>query len=112
MLEKLFGNSVIEKVLFYLLANEKGYATELKNALGIPLNSIQMALSRLEKGGILIRQPVGKTQVYQYNPRYPFLEELRNFLKKAYLSLPENIRKKQYEAPLRKRPRRKGKPLE
>lgn len=111
MLEKLFGNVVIEKVLFYLLANEKGYATELKEALGIPLYSVQIALARLEQGAIIVRQPLGKTQMYQFNPRYPFLDELKTFLKKAYDSLPEDLRKRFYESSVRKRPRRKGKIL-
>jgi predicted transcriptional regulator len=101
MLEKLFGNIVIEKILFYLLANEKGYGKELKEALDIPLYSIQMALSRLEKGGIIVRQAIGKTQVYQFNPRYPFLNELKAFLTKAYNSLPEELRAQLYEAPIR-----------
>lgn len=111
MLEKLFGNVVIEKVLFYLLVNEKGYATELKQMLNIPLYSIQVAFARLEQGGIVVRQPFGKTQVYQFNPRYPFLSELRAFLKIAYESLPTEIKNRCYETMKRKRPRRKGKPL-
>ncbi len=111
MLEKLFGNVVIEKILFYLLANGKGYATELKKQLKIPLYSVQIALTRLEQGGILVRQAQGKTQVYQYNPRYPFLDELYRFLEKAYRALPEEIRESLYEPIVRKRPRRKGKPL-
>lgn len=111
MLEKLFGNVVIEKVLFYLLENQKSYATEIKRALGIPLYSVQIALGRLEQGGILVRQPQGKTQIYQFNPRYPFLQELQAFLKKAFDSLPAMMRSRLYESPIRKRPRRKGKPL-
>lgn len=111
MLEKLFGNVVIEKILFYLLANEKGYATQLKKALNIPLYSIQIALARLEQGGIIVHQAWGRTQVYQFNPRYPFLDELKAFLKKAYESLPPDFRSKRYETIDRKRPRRKGKPL-
>lgn len=111
MLEKLFGNVVIEKVLFYLLSNQRGYATEIKEALEIRLYSVQIALTRLEEGGVIVRQSQGKTQVYKYNPRYPFLKELKMFIKKAYDSLPEDMREKFYEAPVRKRPRRKGKPL-
>jgi predicted transcriptional regulator len=111
MLEKLFGNIVIEKILFYLLANQKAYATEIKDSLKIPLYSVQIALARLEQGGIIVRQPQGKTQVYQFNPRYPFLNELKAFIKKAYDSLPEDLQTRFYEAPVRKRPRRQGKPL-
>jgi DNA-binding transcriptional ArsR family regulator len=108
MLEKLFGNAVIEKILFFLLANEKSYASELRRTLGIPLYSVQIALARLERGGIIVRQSYGKTQVYQYNPRYPFLSELKAFLRKAYDSHPENMRKKFYESPVRKRPVERG----
>lgn len=111
MLEKLFGNIVIEKIFFYLLVNESGYASQLKGILNIPLNSIQLALARLEKGGILARQAIGKTQVYQFNPRYPFLTELKKLLEKAYDALPVEMRTALYESPVRRRPRRKGKPL-
>lgn len=32
MLESLFGNPIIEKVMFFLLVNEKCYPSQLKNA--------------------------------------------------------------------------------
>jgi predicted transcriptional regulator len=54
MLENLFGNSVIEKILFFLLKNEKTYASELSNVFEMPLFSVQIALERLEKEGIII----------------------------------------------------------
>ncbi|MES2344654.1 MAG: ArsR family transcriptional regulator [Chlamydiota bacterium] len=111
MLEKLFGNVVIEKILFYLPANEKSYAIQMSRELSIPLYSIQIALGRLEQGGILVRQAQGKTQLYQFNPRYPFLAELKAFLKKAYEAVPEDLRSRLYETPIRRRPRRKGKSL-
>jgi len=67
-------------------------------------------LARLEKGGILVSQKEGKTLIYQFNPRYPFLRELKMFLEKAYTFLPTDIRDKYYENTDRKRPRRRGKP--
>ncbi|MCX6990985.1 MAG: winged helix-turn-helix domain-containing protein [Chlamydiae bacterium] len=111
MLEKLFGNVVIEKILFYLLVNETSYGAQIATSFGMPLYSVQVALGRLEQGGVIVRQPIGKTQVYQFNPRYPFLVELKAFLKKAYDCLPEDFKRKYYEAPVRKRPRKKGKSL-
>lgn len=77
----------------------------------MPLYSFQRALMRLEKGGIIVRHAQGKTVVYQLNPRYPFLEELETFLRKAYESFPEEFRTKYYEPIIRTRPRRQGKPL-
>lgn len=111
MLEALFGNETIEKVLFYILQNKSCYALQLKKQFQSPLSPLQQALLRLEKGGILASTLVGKTRVFQFNPRYLFLDELRLFLEKAYETLPEQMKQKYFEAPLRKRPRRTGKPL-
>lgn len=111
MLESLFGTPIIEKVLFFLIVNKKCYASQLKEVFQMPLYSFQRALSRLEKGGIVVSYKEGKTLLYQFNPRYPFLGELETFLLKAYNSIPEAIREKYYEPIIRKRPRRHGKPL-
>jgi hypothetical protein len=69
------------------------------------------ALGRLEKGGVIVRHNAGRTAIYPFNPRYPFLEELKTFLRKAYESFPRNLREKYYEPIARRRPRRQGKPL-
>lgn len=111
MLESLFGNLVIEKVLFFLLMNEKCYPSQLKNVFHNPLYSFQRALGRLEKGGVIVSHREGKTLIYQFNPRYPFLSELKAFLQKAYEFFPQEIQEKYYEPMIRKRPRRQGKPL-
>lgn len=60
-----------------------------------------MALARLELGGIIVSHKEGKTLMYQFNPRYPFLDELKAFLGKAYTFLPEEIQQKYYE-PMRR----------
>ncbi|HEY5236002.1 MAG TPA: hypothetical protein VIJ14_07485 [Rhabdochlamydiaceae bacterium] len=111
MLEALFGNESIERVLFYLLRNKTCYALQLKNQFQSPLSPMQQALLRLEKGGILVSTLVGKTRLFQFNPRYLFLDELLSFLQRVYETLPEEIKNKYYEIPIRKRPRRTGKPL-
>lgn len=111
MLESLFGNPVIEKILFFLIANEKCYPSQLKNTFQSPLYSFQRAFARLEKGGIIMSYKEGKTLIYQFNPRYPFLSELKAFLQKAYEFFPEEVKEKYYEPISRKRPRRQGKPL-
>jgi len=108
-MEALFGNPVIEKILFFILANDKGYASQIRKRFDIPLYSVQKAMARLEQGGIIAYQSEGKTHVYSFNPRYPFLNELKKFLNTAYQYLPTGVRKKIYDPPIRKRPRRKGK---
>ncbi len=111
MLEILFGNKNIEKILFYLLLNEKCYAHELTKVFQSSLSPLQKSLEKLELAGILVSFLEGKTRLFQFNPRYPFLKELKQFLQKAYDSLPDQFKEKYYERKTRKRPRRTGKPL-
>jgi len=111
VLETIFGGKNVEKVLFFLLKNERCFGRELSLRFEEALSPFQKTLDRLEDGGVLVSFLEGKTRVYQYNPRYPFLKELKAFLEKAYSFLPEEIREKYYEPKVRKRPRKKGKPL-
>jgi hypothetical protein len=111
VLEYLFGNPTIEKVLFFLEKNGDCYPSQLRNAFEMPLYSFQKALGRLERGSVIVSHRKGKTLIYQFNPRYPFLKELKALLQKAYEFFPEEMRKKFYEPIVRKRPRRQGKPL-
>lgn len=108
MLESLFGNRTVENIFFYLLVYGDGYAKQLADLFSIPINGIQQQLKRLEDGGIVVNQMKGRTRVYQFNPRYPFLIELKTLLNKAMRVLPESEIAKYYC--MRTRPRRKGKP--
>lgn len=108
MLEAVFGNANIEKVLFYLLRYGQGYARGIATAFETPLSPIQMQLGRLERGGVVVSRLAGRTRIYEMNPRYPFRRELEAFLNRAFLALPEAQVKKYYSN--RSRPRRQGKP--
>lgn len=96
MLEVLCGNKNIEKVLIFLFVNGKCYGTQLHRLLRTPLTPLQKALSRLEKGGMILSYFEGKTKVYQFNPAYPLHEEVEILLKKAYTLLPAHEKKKFY----------------
>lgn len=109
MLEALFGNVIVEKVLFYLLVYGDGYALGIADNFGVPVNSVQLQLRRLENGGIVVSRLMGRVRVYTFNPRYPFLEELQAFLAKSFAFVPEKEKKQFYMR--RTRPRRAGKPL-
>lgn len=83
----LFGNPSIEKVLFFILINEKCYATQLRLCLGGALTPIQQALNRLEGGGILTSLLEGKTRLFRFDPRFPCLRELEALLKQGFTQL-------------------------
>jgi len=108
MLEPLLGNNVVEKILLYLLTYENGYIRGIANTFYIPVNGVTQQLKRLENGGVIVSQVKGKIRLYTFNPRYPFLPELKALLQRALDVLPSTEIEKYYR--MRTRPRRKGKP--
>ncbi len=108
MLEGLFGNPVIEKIFFTLLVYNESYALGLAKTFGEPVNKFQQQLKRLEDGGIIVSRLVGNMRLYTFNPRYPFLKELKTLVSKAYEFIPVKEKGKYYRK--RTRPRRAGKP--
>lgn len=109
MLEALFGNRTSEKILFYLERYGEGYANRIATTFAIPVNAVQQQLKRLEDGGVVVSRLMGKVRIYQFNPRYPFVNELKALLKKGMAFLPESDIEKYYMQ--RTRPRKAGKPL-
>jgi len=94
--------------LFLSLRGE-GYPREISSYFGSDISPIQNQLEKLENGNILSSKLLGRTRVYTFNPRYLFLKELMDLLRKAAEFLPEEERNRLLF--VRKRPRRKGKPL-
>lgn len=109
MLEGLFGNIMIEKILFFLFVYGEGYPLGMARVFGVPVNRIQQQLKRLENGGIVVSRLVGNVRLYTFNPRFPFLKKLRELVSKAYEFVPENEKDRYFR--MRKKPRRAEKPL-
>ena len=109
MLEPVFGNVTIEKILFALEVYGQAYPAGLAKLFVIPVNGVQQQLKRLEDGSVVVSLIIGRTRLYQFNPRYTFLKELKALIQKALQYLPEKEIQKYYVK--RTRPRRKGKPL-
>ena len=109
MLEPILGNSTIEKILFTLESYGQTYPLGLSKMFNIPVNGVQQQMDRLENGGVIVSSKVGRTRLYQFNPRYPFLIELKALIKSAMEYLSEKELQKYYRK--RTRPRKKGKPI-
>lgn len=109
MLEGIFGNASAEKVLLYLEQYDEGYATAIARTFdGLSLHMAQRQLERFERAGALSSTLKGRTRIYTWNPRYPFLKELRALLARGLHALPPADRKRFFSE--RRRPRRAGKP--
>jgi len=109
MLEPILGSVSCERVLLFILAREEGYAREISRFFNADLDPIQKQLEKLEIGGVLVSRTAGRTRLYSFNPRYPFLKELKSLLEKAFSFYPEQEREELVMN--RRRPRRRGKPL-
>ncbi|NOH01497.1 MAG: winged helix-turn-helix transcriptional regulator [Chloroflexi bacterium] len=109
MIEVLLGSKNAERVLIYVFAREEGYPREIARFFNSDLKSIQHQLDKLEAGGVLVSREVGRTRPYVFNPRYPFVKELKALLEKALLFYPAKEREELLMN--RRRPRARGKPL-
>jgi hypothetical protein len=109
MIEVLLGSKNAERVLIYIFSREGGYPREIARFFNTDLKSIQKQLDKLEAGGVLVSREVGRTRPYVFNPRYPFLNELKSLLEKAlsFYSAAEQEELKMNSG----RPRARGKAL-
>jgi hypothetical protein len=109
MLEPVVGSLSCERVLIFLAARGEGYPRGIAAFYETALGPVQKQLEKLEAGGIIVSRDAGRTRLYTFNPRYPFLAELRGLLDKAISFYPDEFRQELQMN--RRRPRRKGKPL-
>lgn len=110
MLEGIFGNRTAERVLLYVENYGEGYAKAIAdNFDDVSLSMVQRQLERFERAGLLVGLTKGRTRVFTWNPRYPFVGEVRALLRRALDALPDEDRYRYFSA--RRRPRRTGKPL-
>ena len=109
LISGLLGNETAEKVLLFVENFNTGYARQIATTFEVPVSQVQRQLERFELEGVVVSQFVGKTRVYQFNPRYLFKDELSLLLQKALKNLPPEKFEKYFIK--RTRPRRKGKPL-
>lgn len=109
MLEPLLASTNCERVLIFIAAREEGYLREISDFFETSPAPVLKQLEKLETGGVLFSRLAGRTRLYAFNPRYPFLKELKALLDKALTFYPDDIRTRLLEN--RRRPRRTGKPL-
>ncbi len=109
MLEPILGSVNCERVLVFLAARDEGYARDIARFFETAVAPVQSQLAKLENGGVIVSREAGRTRLYSFNPRYPFVSELRALLDKALSFYPDDLRERLIMS--RRRPRRAGKPL-
>jgi len=108
-LEAIFGNRTAAGVLLFLENYDSGYASRIARVYDMPVSVVQDQLRKLEAAGVLVSHTVGRTRVFEINPRNPTARHLRTFLSQELEALPDSLVKRYFRE--RQRPRRTGKTL-
>lgn len=103
-----FGSATRSRVLSAVRLMGSSYPRELARVLGAALNSVQGALRSLEADGLIVGRSVGRTRLFELNPRYFAATELRALLDKL-ASVDRDLQ--DTIASMRRRPRRTAKPV-
>jgi len=109
MLEVLLGSVSCEQVFIFIFNRNEGYPREIARFFNVDYRPIRNQLDKLERGGILRSKLVGKTRLYSFNPRCPFLIELKALINKVMKFCPDDLKEELIMN--RKRPRLRDKPL-
>ena len=103
-----FGSQTRTRLLLALELLGQSYARELARLLGASLSAVQKGLASLERDGLIAGRLMGRTRLFQVNPRYFAATQLRELI--ARLMVADRDLKAR-AAELRRRPRRTGKRL-
>ncbi len=109
MLEKIFGNKTAEKVLLHIFHYGESHASAIAQDFDMALNPIIQQLNRFELAGVLVSKEAGRSRVYSFNPKSPFSKPIKEIIEIAYEGISLVERQKIFQT--RRRPRRKGKPV-
>lgn len=108
-LNAILGNRTAASVLLYIENYGSGYAQRIADIYEMPVSVVQDQLRKLESASVLVSRTVGRTRVFEFNPRTPTVKHLRKFLAEELESLPASLTKQYFRH--RQRPRRTKKPI-
>ncbi len=109
MIEGILGNKTAEKVLLHIFHYGEIHASGIASDYGMALNPVIQQLDRFERAGVLVSKVVGRSRVYSFNPKSPFTRPVKELVEIVYETIPLKEREQLFG--VRRRPRRKGKPV-
>lgn len=109
MLEMLTGSQSARQVLLDLFHHGENHASGIARDFNVAVTPIRAQLDRLEKAGLLVSKEIGRARLYRFNPKSPYTRPLKEVVRIEYESIPVTERQRIFS--IRRRPRRKGKPV-
>jgi len=103
----LFGSKVAAYVLLFIEAYGSGHGARIAGTFGTPLNGVRRQLLKFEASGILVSRLIGRTRLFEFNPRSLTAQNLQPFLEAELKNLPRDTYRHYFCQ--RQRPRRTGK---
>jgi hypothetical protein len=108
-LDRIFGSVTTKRVLLHLFHYGEIHARAIAQDFNTSPSPFERQLNRLEDAGVLVSRLVGRTRLYQFNPKSAYTNALKKLVEVAYETMPLSEREKVFQE--RRRPRRKGKPV-
>ena len=108
-LRVLTGSRAAEWALLHLFHYGETYGRAIAADFPVSLLSVQNQLDKLERAGVLVSKLSGRTRLYTWNPKSPFVKPMRDLVRIQYEGIPMESRQELFAR--RRRPRRKGKPV-
>ena len=109
MLEALFGNQTVAKLLLYLENYGEGTPSGIARTFQMNKTRVYRQLLRLEAGDILVARSSENLRIFTINPRLLVKRDLKAILRKYLNAMPKSEFDKYFSE--RRRPRRTGKNL-
>ena len=109
MLEGILGNKTAEKVLLHIFHYGESHASAIAADFDNPKTPVVKQLDRFESAGVLVSKESGRARLYSFNPKSPYQKPMKDLIELAYEGISLNERQKLFG--VRRRPRRKGKPV-
>ena len=108
-LHGIVGNQTAERVLLHLFHYGEIHPSAIAADYDTALTPVRRQLDRFERAGLVLSRLVGRSRLYEFNPKSPVATALRDLVRVVYEGIPLRQKEKIFSA--RRRPRRAGKPV-
>ena len=83
MIENILGNKTLEKILLSVEKDGDCYASGIAKKFKLPLFAVQNQLKKMEQTDVLKSRIYANVRIYEFNPKYQLLTELKALLKRT-----------------------------
>ncbi len=109
MLETIFGSETSAFILLNLYHYGEIHLRALARNMRKSPTAVAAQLNRLEDGGLLVSREVGRTRLYSFNKKSPYIDSVLKIIATTYEAMPIKLKEETFGE--RGRPRAKGKPV-